>query len=159
MRFFLGYRNTWAEPFCRIIPLAGRMREFWVQTLVSKRGNDESQQRLWQQQEPCTLLLSNKGTKRKFLVQKLLKCPSKESVILLASHKSKPFPFLDQSLPPALRSRFCQDLFFFFPIPRSREFPLASTSNMSWTQPFSTVFHPLEMIQYSPDSEIFHWFY
>lgn len=114
VRFFLGYRNTWAEPCCRIIPLAGRMREFWVQTLVSKRGNDESQQRLWQQQEPCTLLLSNKGTKRKFLVQKLLKCPSKESFILLASHKSKPFPFLDQSLPPALRSRFCQDLFFFF---------------------------------------------
>lgn len=42
---------------------------------------------------PGTLLLSNKETKRKFLVQKLLKCPSKQGFNLLLSHKSKPFPF------------------------------------------------------------------
>lgn len=106
---------------------------------------------------PGTLLLSNKGTKRKFLVQKLLKCPSKRGFIFLLSHKSKLSPFWVSHFLQHEDPDFAKT--FIFSIPRGREFPLASRSNMSWAQPFSTVFHPLEGIQYPPDPEVFHWFY
>ena len=40
-----------------------------------------------------------------------------------------------------------------FSIPKSTEFPLASRSNTSWAQPFSSALHTLEVIQYPPDSQ------